>query len=67
GDCAHFCPFTSTSFARKKCTNEHQVVCLKGKQKSGTTWTEYLVKGLLETVCNAYPKDCQYKETKNMK
>jgi len=25
------------------------------------------VKGLLETVCNAYPKDCQYKETKNMK
>jgi len=23
--------------------------------------------GLLETVCKAYPNDCQYKETKNMK
>jgi len=64
GDCAYFCPFTSTKLKNQKCTNQHQVFCLKGKEKSGTTWTEYLVKGLLEIICENHPEECKIKKVR---
>lgn len=64
GECAYFCPFTSTKLRKQKCTDQHQVFCLKGKEKSGTTWAEYLVQGLLQTVCKAHPDECKFKKVK---
>jgi len=61
--CAVWCPIISSNYKRPSCSSKmHQVACLKGKAKSGTTWTEYLVSGLMRTVCKAVPEKCTYKE-----
>jgi len=58
--CSIFCPVHSPNYTPPDCSTSNQVVCLKGKHKSGTTWTEYLVSGLMELVCEENPDKCKY-------
>lgn len=63
--CAVICPITTPGYRSFSCDGtEKQTVCIRGEAKSGTTWTEYLVSGLMEIVCHTFPGKCRFERTK---
>jgi len=50
--CPLICPIYSSEHYKVDCLSARpQIYCLKGKAKSGTTWTEYLISELMDTSC----------------